>query len=244
MSDVIDEKDYPQKAQDWRPALIAKKEDAVAFIGWTTLSEGNVLDVDVGFIAEDGKPDHRREVDGEMLYHYDLKTAKVLDKCMMKATKVLASEGFDVFEAVQHMVAMMMLEAQYPMGLTLFPEIAEDRDTPKKQAKRREQILAQTVVHALTQTGIAVESDDGSGIAFPQGMLPPEIERLLEKHMGAEQQVARVGEDGDIEKAIRESINKKTQNPKSAEEYFGVDIDGDDNDDDPFADFDFGGEEE
>lgn len=222
-----DENGYPSEPMAWTERMIRSVDSAIAFMVWVIMERKVMLDAERGFVEN-----------GESAFGcFTDEVAMHLQDVFERVLAILNGHGFDI-EDVSHQIfekvaaGMAGITLKDSIELRQWPEIIEGTDNAAHVERREAFRWLDTIVGVAKMAGVPVIQSP-EGLSIPQGMLPPEVDAMLAKCMatlgGFEN--AGVVRDGET---LHESM-ARGHDEACLETFEGVDIDGDDNDDDPFG---------
>ena len=236
----MDMNEYPETPQGWMAEMIDGMNNAIAFLVWAVLGERVCLDPNRGYVDDEGKSD---------LGKYNDKIASHLQSVLDVVVALMRSNGYDPMDATHQLFTLgLKNDAEREKGipvtelgginLRVHDEILEGRDSEKYEVKREGMRWIDTVTEECRARGVPLH-EGPHGVAIPTDGLPPEVVKILEMAgaMVGDCETDVVGEmnEGEtFDEALERTFNEKLSE-RDAAEFDGVDIDGDDNDDDPFA---------
>jgi len=235
--------EYPTDPMGWLEEMITGMQAALAFLGWCVFTRRLMIDTAVGFVSDDNEPTFTNK-EGEPTF--DLPTANHLQGVLERVIAVLRGEGYDAEDVVhQYFERAMMAEAEgfkgssigMDLALAIHSEIKENRDNAEHEAKREAQRWLKSIVKMLKEMGCPVHEGPDGTIAIPQGVLPEPVESVLRdavKTLGGSQGVGVLRKGESIDEALGRAVDEAAADA-ALEETEGIDLDSDDNDDDPFG---------
>jgi hypothetical protein len=216
---------------------IEDMEDVVAFYQAAVYEHRIVMHPDYGFLREDGSP--------AFPHRFDRQKSIELQQLHMDAVKVASKYMVDVHDVIMFSEAVRVVhDCEVEWSPDNFDGIEKTPfESPEQIAERRARIQYAYMELVLEKTCDGVIKNEEGGIALPAHSMPPAVRdyvnRVTERMGDMIIEKNEMAMQSEIEERLKVSIEQE-RNPQPVDD---IDPDSDENDDDPFAKFDFGEEE-
>jgi hypothetical protein len=216
---------------------IEDMEDVVAFYQAAVYEHRIIMHPDYGFLQDDGSP--------AFPHKFDRQKHMELQQLHMDAIRVATKYMVDVHDVIMFSEAVRVVhDCDIEWSPDNFDGIERQPfESPEQIAERRARIQYRYMELVLEKTCDGVVKDPTGGIALPAHNMPPAVRdyvnRVTERMGDMIVEKNELGSASGIEERLKANI-EQLHNPQPVDD---IDPDSDDNDDDPFANFDFGEEE-